>query len=242
MTKPAAGINRSQPSAGGAAANNATLAKEADSSRKPTGRDAHGAHSPGEAGERELEGDNQQRGQHKERRQILPRGRRNVGSPPAGRGTVGCSSTAMSWEARINATKRGWRKGVHHGTRLRVVVVVPVGGQTEKEHRQRQKKYSRAGEGRYAESRSRSARLRPPGRSPLPVHRIPQNSANHSARLRFPLAWLRVPARASRASIDGENRAPPTPVRQAPRIMGHSDAPHASRRKPATRTTQRRRE
>ena len=64
------------------------------------------------------------------------------------------------------------------------------------------------------------------------------NSANHSARLRFPLAWLRVPARASRASIDGENRAPPTPVRQAPRIMGHSDAPHASRRKPATRTTQ----
>lgn len=33
-------------------------------------------------------------------------------------------------------------------------------------------------------------------------------------------------------------QGPPTPVRQAPRIMGHSDAPHASRRKPATRTTQ----
>ncbi len=71
VTEPAAGINRSQPSAGGAAANNATLAKEADSSRKPTGRMRTAPIRRAKRARGELEGDNQQRGQHKERRQIL---------------------------------------------------------------------------------------------------------------------------------------------------------------------------
>ncbi len=74
---------------------------------------------------------------------------------------------------------------------------------------------------RYAESRSplsSPSGHRADNRPQLTAHR--KSSANHSARLRFPLAWLWVPVRASRASIDGENRAPPTPVRQAPRDNG----------------------
>ena len=63
-------------------------------------------------------------------------------------------------------------------------------------------------------------------------------SANHSARLRLPLASLSVPAFASKASMDGEKRAPPMPVRQAPRIIGVILSPSASSRYPTTRITQ----
>ena len=110
------------------------------------------------------------------------------------------------------------------GPRLRVVVVCPSAG--------RQKK-STASARRNIPAPARAICRKPiplstpPATGPITAPSSPHtaNSANHSARLRFPVGLAEGTGPPSRASIDGENRAPPTPVRQAPRIMGHSDAP-----------------
>lgn len=106
-----------------------------------------------------------------------------------------------------------------------------------KEHRQRQKKYSRAGEGDMpkADPAQHASGHRADHRPQFTAYRKQRKPLGATA---FPVGLAEGTGPRQQGLYRRGEQAPPTPVRQAPRIMGHSDAPHASRRKPATRTTQ----
>ncbi len=201
MTKQADGNNRSQPSAGGVAANNATLTKKPTAAESPPAGCAR-RQFVGRSGREELQGDNQQRGQHKERRQILLT-------------TAGTLDLHRQGEVQLVVAQQPGAVGENKRDKARLAQRHPPWDSSARccrcarRRADRKRAPAAPGErfprrrGRYAESRSAQ---QPSGHRadnrPSSPHTA--NSANHSARLRFPLAWLWVPVRASRASIDGK--------------------------------------
>lgn len=112
----------------------------------------------------------------------------------------------------------------------------PSAGRPKKSTASAKKKYSRAGEGDMPKADPAQHASGLPGRSPLPSSRIPQTA--QTTRRGCDHVGLAVGHRPAPAvpPIDGENRAPPTPVRQAPRIIDTATPRTPAGRKPAATT------